>query len=105
MSIRVRSFLAVLCFATLGVTIACSGHGDRPVASKNQEDLQMCFGDSGFCIDADVPGWGGDAGFPGWGDAGSWPPPGFPDAGSFSYDAAGPLFGYCGWDPKYVTEY
>jgi hypothetical protein len=110
MSTRVRLFLAAVCFSTLGVTIACSDHGGAPVASKSQQDLQMCFGDSGFCIDADVPGWdaGGfpswDAGgFPSW-DAGGWPS--WPDAGfGFGFDAEGPFFGYCGWDPKYATEY
>ena len=99
MSTRVRTVLAAACFASLGVTIACSDHGGSTVSSKSQQDLQMCWFDSGICIDADVPVW--DGGFPGFPDAGGFP--GFPDAAG--YDAAGPLFGYCGWDPKYVQEY
>ena len=107
MSTRVRVLLAAACFSTMGVTIACSDHHGATASSKNQQDLQMCFGDSGFCIDADVPGW--DGGFPDWDasvpvwDGGV---PAFPDAGfGFGFDAEGPFFGYCGWDPKYVTEY
>jgi hypothetical protein len=102
MSTRVRMVLAAACFATLGVTIACSDHPGTHASSKSQQDLEMCFGDSGYCIDADIPGF--DGGFPGFPDAGGFP--GFPDSGfGFGVDAEGPFFGYCGWDPKYVTEY
>jgi hypothetical protein len=107
MATRSRIPLAALAFfsAAAVCVAACSSPSpdDRHGGASRGEGLTYCFGDSGLCIDADVPG------FP---DASPFPtPPPWPDAGA-SFDASIPgwdaSFGvnYCPWqDPKYVTEY
>jgi hypothetical protein len=96
---------AMALFSAAGVCVAaCSSPGGADHhGGASAQDL-ICFGDSGLCIDADVPG------FP---EAGPFPsPPPWPDAGFPSFDAGIPgwdaSFGvnYCPWqDPKYTTEY
>lgn len=106
---RARLSLAALAFfSAAGVSVvACSSPGGASHGGASRQDLTLCFGDSGYCIDADVPGFPEAGPFPFptppppvWGDAGvSF------DAGFTGWDAS---FGvnYCPWqDPKYYTEY
>jgi hypothetical protein len=110
---RIAWAVAVSAMTILGSTViaACSDHGGKLESSKSSQDL-LCFGDSGLCIDADVPdGFGGFPGIPGAPDAGFPGIPGIPDGGFTpppGFDGGfggGPLFGYCGPDPKYTVEY
>src|SRR5512140_1863666 len=113
MASRSRFPLAVLAFfsAAGACAVACSSPSPAEHnGGASHQDLTLCFGDSGLCIDAAVPGFPEAGGFPGFPEAGPFPPP-WPDGGA-SFDAGFPGFDasfgvdYCPWqDPKYLAEY
>jgi hypothetical protein len=91
----------------LGALAACSGSSD-PSTSKSQQDLSICWFDSGICFDADIPTVPGPSSWPSYdGGAPSWPSfdAGAPSWPSFDAGWSVPQITHCGFDPKYYQEY